>query len=406
MSETQKKPMCASDYVKNQPHLQGKQITTGNQFSALAEFPPLSYAKAVNPQPQKLSTPSSSQKTSDQKSSYFLKPQRQHLITTSFTKPISLKDLTQYTNCIFYEDSQYLTDNLTKNRTFYEFILVDTKSVEITHHTDKNNPNLISYSTCKILKICNPQDLGFINLHTSKDFSIPGYHIPRFTYIDYQKAFLHTFYLRTYDHSWFLSFDFHCPKTIPGWFYEWWYWFGPSDDIYPPQIPKVSIPYYTKHEKHQLIGPLPKIAFHIDMGIPWILSWHYNLIPFLPDMPYSLVREFRIKWWDKYNMERCSLTNLEKWIQTHQQIKQTVAAVSRTLPPIQTKTSPKKPPSPTESTTSSSGSKKSKGKEKLKKLLESIAMQISSSDDEDDITQDNNTQHNDPYGGPLSQDPF
>ena len=214
MSETQKEPMSASDYIKNQPHLQGKQITTGNQFSALAEFPPLSYAKAINPQPQKMTTPTSSPKTTDQKSSYFLKPQRQHLITTSFTKPISLKDLTLYTNRIFYEDSQYLTDDITKNRTFYEFILVDTKSVEITHHTDKTNPNLISYSTSKILKICNPQDPGFINLHTAKDFSIPGFPIPRFTYIDYQKAFLHAFYLRTYDHSWFLFFDFRCPKTI------------------------------------------------------------------------------------------------------------------------------------------------------------------------------------------------
>ena len=64
------------------------------------------------------------------------------------------------------------------------------------------------------------------------------------------------------------------------------------------------------------------------------------------------------------------------------------------LPPIQTK--PPTPNSSSESTTSSPGSKKSKGKEKLKKLLETKAMQISSSDDEDDVTQDNN-----PFGEPL-----
>ena len=90
------------------------------------EFPTLSYPKAVNPQPQKMTTPSSSPKTTNQNSSYFLKPQRQHLITTSFTKPISLKDLTLYTNHIFYEDNQYITDDPTKNRMFYEFIFVDT----------------------------------------------------------------------------------------------------------------------------------------------------------------------------------------------------------------------------------------------------------------------------------------
>ena len=115
------------------------------------------------------------------------------------------------------------------------------------------------------------------------------------------------------------------------------------------------------------------------MGIPWILSSHYSLIPFLRGMPYSLVRKYRVKWWDKYNMDRCSLSNLEKWIQPHQHIKQQVASVSRALPPIQT--NPPTPNSPCESTTLSSGSKKSKGKEKLKKLLETIAMQISSDDD-------------------------
>ncbi|ESQ46564.1 hypothetical protein EUTSA_v10000685mg [Eutrema salsugineum] len=231
------------------------------------------------------------------------------------SKAAASYDLTQFTNRIFYEDSQYLTDNLTKNRTFYEFILVDTKSVEITHHTDKSNPNLKSYSTC-------------------------------FTYVDYQKAFLHTFYLRTYDNSWFLSFDFHCSKSIPGWFYEWWHWFRPCEEIYQTQILKVSLPYYTKHEKPEAICPLPKISFHIDMGVPWILSWHFNLILFLPDMQYSLVREYR-----------------------------------------------------------GQGPTKAKENKKIKKILEAIAMQISSSNNKDNITQDT-SQNEDPYGGPLSEDSF
>ncbi|CAH2079451.1 unnamed protein product [Thlaspi arvense] len=141
------------------------------------------------------------------------------------------------------------------------------------------------------------------------------------------------------------------------------------------------------------------------MGVPWILSWHFNLIPFLPDMLYYLVWEYRVKWWDKYNLDRCSVTNLEKWIQTHEQIKQSVTTISRALPPINTNAQKILPTSPTESTTSSSGSKKTKGKDKLKKILEAIAMQISSSEDEDDTTP-KDTQDDNPYGGPLSQDPF
>ncbi|CAH2065490.1 unnamed protein product [Thlaspi arvense] len=61
--------------------------------------------------------------------------------------------------------------------------------------------------------------------------------------------------------------------------------------------------------------------------------------------------------------------------------------MSRALPPINT------------------NAQKIKGKDKLKKILEAIAMQISSSEDEDDTTP-KDTQDDNPYGGPLSQDPF
>lgn len=130
------------------------------------------------------------------------------------------------------------------------------------------------------------------------------------------------------------------------------------------------------------------------MGLPWILSWHYNLVNFFPNMPYSLVREYKVKWWDKYNIDRCSVANLEKWIQTHRQIKQSIATVSKSLPTIKTK----KPPSPIESTTYSSDSKKNRSKGKLKKILEAMVTQISSDESDEETTQD-------PYGGPLAQDP-
>jgi len=48
-----KKPMTASDYIKNQPHLQGRTLTP-NPYSALAEYPPLSYSKAVSEKSSKM----------------------------------------------------------------------------------------------------------------------------------------------------------------------------------------------------------------------------------------------------------------------------------------------------------------------------------------------------------------
>ncbi|WZZ77880.1 hypothetical protein YC2023_098452 [Brassica napus] len=82
--------MTAIDYIKNQPRLQDKLLTqTTNTFSALAEFPPLSYAKAASPNPGQTSL---KQATPTQKSDYHTKPYYQHIHTTHFPKPITLKN--------------------------------------------------------------------------------------------------------------------------------------------------------------------------------------------------------------------------------------------------------------------------------------------------------------------------
>ncbi|CAH8262125.1 unnamed protein product [Arabidopsis lyrata] len=208
---------------------------------------------------------------------------------------------------------------------------LNSKSAEITHYPNKYEPTQIAYTTCKILRIQSPHDFGFLNLHTTKPFSQSGYHIQGYTYTDYQNAFFRTLCLRAFDHSWFLSFDSRCPNQVPGWFHEWWYWFGPTNEIYPTDIIKTNFPFYSKHLPKQDIDSFKNISFHIDMGIPWICSWHYNLILLLPGMPYSLVREYRIKWWDKYDLNRCSLTNIAKLFQITSQTKAQVQAVSKSI---------------------------------------------------------------------------
>ena len=40
----------------------------------------------------------------------------------------------------FFLSSHPIIYNILKTRQFYEFILVDTDSIEITHNIDKNNP--------------------------------------------------------------------------------------------------------------------------------------------------------------------------------------------------------------------------------------------------------------------------
>ena len=397
--------MTASDYVKNQPHIQGK-ILTPNPYSALAEYPPLSYAKAAaEGSTSKATVSTTKEPETSTKPTYYVKPQKQHLMTTQFTKPITLPQLKTFVNRAFYPDCFYPTDNITKNHTFYEFILVDSRSIEVTHYPDPKDKNSIAYSTCKILNIYQSKDLGFIHHHSTKPFVTPGFHIQGYTYTDYQNAIFRAFYIRPYDHSWIFSFDQSCSKAIPGWFAEWWYWFEPLDAIYPTNLLKTSFEFYKKHIPDQPIGPLNKIYFHIDMGIPWICSWHFQLSLHLQDMPYSLLREFRVKWWEKYNLDRCSYSNIQKYFDTIKQATHAAQTVSKSIPlllPSQRQQPTPKPSSPATSTASSSEIKKSKQskKEKLAQLIDQLMH--SSSDEEGEVNHD--TQ--DPFGGPLAQDPF
>ena len=71
-------------------------------------------------------------------------------IKTYFQKSIVLYDpiiepeyqsLTLEETKIFPKGFNFLPEDLTKKRMFYKFILVDTKSIEITHVPYKNNPS-------------------------------------------------------------------------------------------------------------------------------------------------------------------------------------------------------------------------------------------------------------------------
>ncbi|VVB10701.1 unnamed protein product [Arabis nemorensis] len=203
-----------------------------------------------------------------------------------------------------------------------------------------------------------------------------------------------------------------------GWFNEWWHSFGPCDQIYPPELLKTAYPYYLKHIPKKTLGPYQKIIFHADMGIPWICSWYFNLILALPDMPYSLVKEYRVKWWDKYNLDRCSLSNIQKNFNSLRQDYHLVQSISKSIPlltpsqltkPSPTST-PAKPPSPTKSSksTSSTSSRRHKKKAKLQQALQTLNQELlASSDDEESIhNEDHSNTEEDPFGGPLGQDLF
>ena len=73
------------------------------------------------------------------------------------------------TKKIFQNDKYFISNEILKTRRFYEFILVDTESVQISHVKNPEG-NDIAYSKCKILKVLNEKDWDQ-NPFTHKRFS-------------------------------------------------------------------------------------------------------------------------------------------------------------------------------------------------------------------------------------------
>jgi len=191
---------------------------------------------------------------------------------------------------LFPTTFHHLPTDLTKTRTFYEFILVDTDSAEISHNQDKEG-NII-YSKIKILHIITSQEWNQPP-HETKSFS--RYFIPQnYSYYDYIEAWTNVLYLCTERHSWFIWFKKGISLKFPKWFKD----FGPLPTIFPEKIIEV---YAYFREKSTFVSGYRLISFVASQAITWILSWNYLIItPYKGTDLKMLSRQIRIKWWKKF----------------------------------------------------------------------------------------------------------
>ena len=136
---------------------------------------------------------------------------------------------------IFQKEKYFISNEILKTRKFYEFILVDTKSVQISH---VNNPegNDIAFSKCKILKILTEKDWDQ-NPFTHKRFS-QNFDPQTFDFYDYKNAWYNTLCIRPSSHSWFFNWGENLQKSFSNWFQEWWLFMGATPNIFFPKISK------------------------------------------------------------------------------------------------------------------------------------------------------------------------
>ena len=197
------------------------------------------------------------------------------------------------TKNIFQNEKYFVSNDILKTRKFYEFILVDTESVQISHIKNPEG-NDIAYSKCKILKVLNEKDWDQ-NPFTHKRFS-ENFDPQTFDFYDYKNAWFNTFCIRPSSHSWFFNWGAKMQRSFPNLFQEWWLFMGATPNIFCLEISKSFEYFKANSESFFPFGNSYSLFFCAQFRIPWILCWdfcshHFSQSPF----PQHLAREFKIK---------------------------------------------------------------------------------------------------------------
>ena len=195
----------------------------------------------------------------------------------------------------------WATRCMRKDRVFYEFVLVDTDSILITHKADLKQPKRIAFSKLRILKVLTFKEWGQAP-HTPKRFSQP-FEPQVFDYQDYQDAWYNVLYHANFNHSWFVYWsDKKALGEVPNWFLSWFTTFGPVPNFLPPQSRQGWNLY-----KERVLGKseAAKFLFFLSQNkIPWIMCWIYRFDSnpnslLARDSHDTMVKVVKVKWWDK-----------------------------------------------------------------------------------------------------------
>ena len=202
---------------------------------------------------------------------------------------------------VFLDGFHYITEDILKDYKFYEYILIDTDSVEIEHNYHSKDSSRISYSKIKILRVLTPKEFS-TSLYTTRTFSNPSC-LLSYSYLDYKKAWFNVFFIRPFNHSWFIQFHYKIPTPLPQWFFHWWSYFGFTRDILPTPV----IQGFEEYKKNYSTDSSPSLlSFSIHLSVPWILAWPFQIEEI--DHIRWLVREFNIKWWANFKTDRADIS--------------------------------------------------------------------------------------------------
>jgi hypothetical protein len=322
-------------------------IPLSNKFTHLAEFPPLpsqlpTYAQkltassSLKPQSKSHESSSSSQTQTSSSSQIslsraFPSPHSADSLQINKSPEINLFPIDQQIEHIqnprqvvshmFPPGWNFQPEHPHKSQTFYEFILVDTNSILLTHCkcSFDTTGSRTAYSKCLIKQVISHFQWNGHPCNTrsfSKKFTPQEYN-----YYDYQNAWYNALYSQNdrFQHSWFFYFDKYLNiQNLPAWFLQWWDQFGPEPPILPParidsRTPKqiergysndqIHFPFslpqiYEKFQSPPALCKFPKLlVFYTRYNLSWIMGWDFA---FSSSSSKFLIRQIYVRWWEKY----------------------------------------------------------------------------------------------------------
>lgn len=107
-----------------------------------------------------------------------------------------------------------------------------------------------------------------------------------------------------FNHTWFIRFKKDIPLNFLQWFVHWFIDTGVNTTVFPDYAVKAFEVFAkeTTFPRHMEL-----ISFCASFSINWIASWINGTKLLWDDSKVTeVVREFRIRWWNKFNPELLS----------------------------------------------------------------------------------------------------
>lgn len=205
-----------------------------------------------------------------------------------------------------YLDNASMPTRTYKSRQFYEQILIQNGSCDISHFTGTNK-EIYNFSKMIIKRVISVEDWG-ISPMKDREIVINKSAQVKYNYWDYCDAFVKVLQYENdrHKHTWFIKICAHVyQEEIPHWFVNWFYCYGPVPGILPEEF-KILFdkwvdisPQLIKKQKSQIfIEGIASCFFFAEFSIPWIWKW-------TPEMDYTptgipcVYRISHTKFWEK-----------------------------------------------------------------------------------------------------------